>query len=178
MRKTTTYARKRGPGHTYNGAEFLHTIIRSQQYTVDVIPGALEGSQSAATRAMLIVRQAFLAISSGRAADTGEDDCDHIAHALGVACIRAGKIAGLDPEQNALLPPLIAATQAMRACIERYRKWHKWELLKSEADSVLYGIEVYEQILQASSPAQMTEATEQRIKAIRAMTADGVAVLS
>lgn len=38
MRKTTAYARKRAMAPTYNGAEYLNTIMRSRGYTEQPMP--------------------------------------------------------------------------------------------------------------------------------------------
>lgn len=161
MRKTSTYARKQrargAQAGKYNGAEWLNTIARSRPYTDETpIGGWLPGTQTAATGAMLHVRSAFDSLQSG----TGtEDDFDRLVIAMGVACIRATEIAG-DAASNPLSPILIAGNEALRRCLNRRRKWGKWQLDAPSIAEINEAVDVYETILQASSPAQMTAAAE------------------
>ena len=161
MRKTTAYARKqRQLGGVYNGAEAFNAIQRCRSYTDEPIPGMkVEGTQSAATGAMLKVRQAYGAMLDGSGT---EDDYDKLGHALGVSILRAIEIAGEDDFSNPMLPILKAATTAVRRSNDRYMRLKRWGFDGLAIDEVLAGVELYETILQASSPAQMTAAADQR----------------
>lgn len=161
MRKTSTYARKqRMLGNTYNGAEAFNTIQRCRAYTDEPVIGMkVEGTQSAATRSMLQVRQAYDAMLVGSAT---EQDFDKLAHALGVSMLRAIEIAGDDDFDNPMLPILKTATEATRRAQDRYKRVRRWGFDGPAIDEVLAGVELFETILQASSPAQMTAAAEQR----------------
>lgn len=172
MRKTTAYARKhRRNGAEYNGAAWLNVVQRSTGYSAESLPGSwLPGTQDAAENAVKMVMDAFACMRWGRTPANDERDFDLIAHALGVACVRAGQIAGVEPSDNIMLPPLIAGNAAMRAVLARRKKWLKWEMLAGEIEAVDYALEIYETIVRASSPAQMSEAVDLRLKALKGQT--------
>jgi hypothetical protein len=164
MRKTTAYARKhRRLGGVYNGAEGFNVIQRCRAYTPEPIPGmeVVEGTQSAADKAQLLVREAYIAIKNGACADP-EHDFDVLAHAIGVTWIRAVQIAGEDEYTNTMLPILKAANEALGRSLERYKRIARMGFDGPAIDQVEAGIEVYEAVVQASSPAQMSAAAEQR----------------
>lgn len=170
MRKTTAYARKhRRQGGIYNGAEGFNAIQRCRVYTAESIPGmeAVEGTQSAATKAMLLVREAYIAIKNGTCMDPTHD-FDVLAHAIGVAWIRAVQIAGDDEYTNTMLPILKTANEALGRSQERYKRIARMGFDGPAIDQVEAGIEVYEAIVQASSPSQMTAAAEERSAIVRA----------
>lgn len=175
-RKVSTYARKqRRLGGTYNGAEFLNTIMRSRGYTEEPMPNiGLRGTEYAAAQALNMVKTAFLALTSGATPAANEENFDLMGHALGVSCIRASQIAGPNPESNPMLPPLIAGNAALRQVFNRRRKWGKWEVLKAEAESLDYAVEIYETILMASSPAQMATACDLRLLALKGQTLESL----
>lgn len=179
MKKTTLYARKRRAPERrqYNSAEWLNVIQRCAGYTPDAPAGSWlgAGTQDAADNAVNRVMTAFASIKTGQADAANEEPFDLIAHALGVSCMRAGQIAGTAPEQNIMIPPLIAANVTLRKVLQRRRKWGKWEMLPAEVEAVDYALEIYETIVQASSPAQMAEAVELRVKALKGQTLESVA---
>ena len=164
MRKTSTYAnkqRQRNDG-TFNGAEWLNTIQRCRPYTEEPIIGSwVDGTQSAATKAQLLVRESFQSIKAGTADNDGRD-FDIICHALGVTWLRAIEIAGEDEFDNAMLPIIKTANTAMERCRSRFTTLGRWGFDGPALDEVDAGIELYETILQASSPAQMTAVSDQR----------------
>ena len=168
MRKTTAYARKhRRTGATYNAAEWLNVMQRSTGYSDESLPGStLPGTQSAADKSLKIVRAAFDAFMHGIVEPHSEEPFDLIVYALGVSCIRAGQIAGTAPSDNPMLPPLIAANAVMRKVMTRRKRFGKWEMLPAEIEALDWALEIYETILLASSPAQMTLAVDLRMKAI------------
>ncbi|WP_294767448.1 hypothetical protein [uncultured Rhodoferax sp.] len=168
MRKTSTYARKqRNSGGIYNGAAGFNVIQRCRQYTSEPLPGmaAVEGTQTAATKAMLIVREAYEAMRNN-ACINPEHDFDALAHAIGVAWIRAVQIAGEDEFTNTMLPILRLANDALARSKERFMRIGRMAFDGPAIDQVAAGIEVYESILQSSSPAQMTMAADERLAAI------------
>jgi len=168
MRKTSTFSRKRQvSGRTWNGAAWLNVLQRSTGYSTESLPGSwIPGTQDAADRALQRVKAAFKSLASGQTLASDDEPFDLIAHALGIACIRAGQIAGTAPADNMMLPPLIAANVAMRKVMTRRRRFGHWEMLPAEVESVDWALEIYETILLASSPAQMTLAADMRMKAI------------
>ena len=168
MRKTTAYARKhRRTGATYNAAEWLNTLQRSTGYSDESLPGStLPGTQATADKSIQIVKAAFEAFKAGIVEPHSEEPFDLIVYALGVSCVRASQIAGTEASENIMLPPLITANGVMRKVMTRRKRFGKWEMLPSEMEALDWALEIYETILLASSPAQMTLAVDLRMKAI------------
>lgn len=167
MKKTTKFANKRRMTRgEYNGAEWINTISRCRPYSTEKVPGATisETTHIAADNAVLTVWLAFASLKNGTTPRQDQDDFDRLAHAFGVACIRASDIGGESAKNNPLLPPLIEGNKALRKILTRRQKFNKWEMLVGEAYSVAGAIEIYETILQASSPAQMMAAANKHIK--------------
>lgn len=171
-RKMTKFSRKRmHTDGTYIRNSFIAPILHSRPYTDEPIIGMQVGAtQSAADKSIKIVRDAFDALKDGTTPPGNERNFDLISYALGIACIRAGQILGPEPAYNIMLPPLIAGNMAMRAVLARRKKWRKWEMLAAEIEAVDYALEIYETIVRASSPAQMSEAVDLRMKALRGQT--------
>lgn len=176
MRKTTTYARKqRQSGGTFNGAAYLNTIQAARPYTETAAPAlGLFATHYAALKALVIVKTALVALTTGATPAGNEEHFDLLSHALGVSCIRAAQIEGSEPECNPILPPLIEGNNALRQVLYRRRKWRKWEVLPAEAAALAYAVEVYETILMASSPLQMATAVDLRLLALKGQTMEGV----
>ena len=133
---------RRAPdGGTFNGAEWLNTFQRCRNYTDEPIPGSFnaDGGQTvtAARGAALRVRAAFDNIKTGQVPGDDTEPHDMLAHALGVAWLRAIDIAGPDASQNPMLPLIKAGTEAVLRM-------------------------VYDEILTNSSPAQMAAAADKR----------------
>lgn len=170
MRKTSAYARKmRRLGNTYNGAEGFNAIQRCRQYTEEPLPGmeSVAGTQTAATKSMLLVREAYEAMKNTACIDPTHD-FDVLAHAIGVSWIRAVDIAGEDEFTNTMLPILRAANDALSRSRERFHRIGRMGFDGPAIDQVMAGIEVYEAIVQASSPAQMTAAVAERSAILKA----------
>lgn len=170
MKKTSTYSRKRQTtGSTWNGAAWLNVLQRSTGYSAESPIGSwlATGTQDSADRALQRVKAAFKTFKDGGVWAGDEDNFDLIAHALGVSCIRAGQIAGTNPADNIMMPPLIAGNVAMRKVMTRRKRFGKWEMLPAEVEAVDWALEIYETILLASSPAQMTLAADMRMQAIK-----------
>lgn len=174
-RKTSAYARKmrRQPqGGTFNGAQWINTIQRCREYTSEPIPGSwLPGggeTASAAVGAALRVRSAYDSIKQGLISSGDFEPHDLLAHAMGVSWLRAIDIAGEDEDSNPMLPILRKATDALRRMADRAVKSGKWGFDGPGLLEVAEGIDLYEEILMASSPAQMTEATETRARILEA----------
>jgi hypothetical protein len=170
MRKTSAYARKqRRLGGIYNGAEGFNVIQRCRQYTDEPLPGMeiVAGTQSAADKSMLLVREAYLAMKNTTCIDPAHD-FDVLAHAIGVAWIRAVQIAGEDEFTNTMLPILRAANEALSRSRERFLRIGRMGFDGPAIEQVMAGVELYETIVQASSPAQMTAATDERRATVKA----------
>lgn len=168
-RKTSTYARKmrRQPERSgFNGAEWINTVQRCRAYTDEAIPGAWnpDGGQTmtAARGTALRVRAAYDAIKLGQVKPDDVEPHDLLAHALGVAWLRAIDIAGDDTADNPMLPILKAATEAVMRMTERRKRLNVWGFDGPGLLEVADGLAIYEEILFSSSPAQMVAATEKR----------------
>jgi len=168
-RKTTKFSRKRQQtGGAFIRNSFIAPILKCRPYTTEPIIGLEMGeTQSAADSSIKLVRGAFESLKAGTTPPDSERDFDLVSHGLGVACIRAGQILGPDPEDNLMLPPLIAGNNALRAALSRRRKWGKWELIAAEVEILDWALEIYETIIRASSPKQMDVAVELRKVALK-----------
>lgn len=163
-RKMSAYARRmRRMGGQFNGAEWLNVIQRSRPYSDEPIPGSwLPGTMDTAVRVQLRVREA-LDLFLRHAVKPGDfEPHDLLAHALGVASIRAEEIGSDDMERNPALAYLAIATRALIAVKARYDRTGVWGLAGVERQALVAGVDVYEEILAASSPAQMEAATAER----------------
>ena len=98
MKKTTRYAQQcKRAGNTFEGGAWLNVIQRSTSYSTDSVIGSwLGGTQAAADKAQARVKKAFEALKAGEVQPKNNDPIDVLSHALGVACLRAGRIAGSD----------------------------------------------------------------------------------
>ncbi len=175
MRKTTAYARRMARQPTFNAVEYLNAIERSRAYTEPGLPAVgVLGTEPTAIKALVIVKTALVAMTSGATPPGNEEHFDLLAHACGVSIMRAGQIGGDDPQSNELLPPLIEGNTVLRQVLARRRKWKKWEVLPAEAAALTYAVEVYETILMASSPAQMAQAVDLRMRAMQGRVQEGI----
>lgn len=164
-KKMTAYARKRlgnPAARTFNGAEFLNTLQRCRPYTDEPLPGSwLEGTQDAADNARNIVNRALGALVSHKLKPEESAEFDLLAHAIGVAMIRSIEIGGEDCQPVA---DCRAGSEALRSIQTRRNTLGKWATTRPEQLALGDAILVYEAILQASSPQQMVEATEARMR--------------
>lgn len=164
MRKSTTYARKRRMNPIINAGEFLNAIERSRAYTDEEIPGGFGGNTvTAANRAELLVRDAAHSLITHQRPLDPEHGFDVLAHAMGVATIRALQINPHEPS-NPALPILKEGTLALKRSIVRYRESNAWGMDAKGKTALADAVDVYAAILHASSPAQMAKATEERMK--------------
>lgn len=182
-RKLSTYARKmrrRPELGVANGAEWLNAVQRCRPYTEsDPIPGTwLESGGetiSAARKSALRVRAAFDGIKSGQVPGEDAEPHDLMAHALGVAWLRAIDIAGDDAIQNPMLSIIKAGTDAVLRMAERKRRLNVWGLDGPGLTQVADALDVYDEILMNSSPSQMADAAEKRAKLLRGMAQKHIA---
>ena len=132
------------------------------------LPGFVDTTE-AAIKSQLIVREAMDSLMTCTIPEDPESAYDALAHALGVAIIRALQIDS-DVDNNAALPILQAGNQALTKAIERWEQKGSWGLDGPSRTDLLAAIETYEAILQNSSPAQMVKATEERMKVLAGRT--------
>ena len=79
-----------------------------------------------------------------------------IHQALGIARVRAVQIGG--ETDNPALPYLDAGQQAMEAVHERHQRTGKWGFAGPERQAAFDGVDVYEELMRASSPQQRSAA--------------------
>jgi hypothetical protein len=167
VKKTTKFARKRAhTGGLYNGAEWMNAINRVRAYD-DAPPPGFYSTAEAASKAEIIVRDALQSLLDCKLPDNAEHAHDVLAHALGVTVIRALQIQPLD---NPMIPVLKAGTDAANRAIERFEKTGAWGLDGPGRGELVDAVEVYATVLKASSPAQMTKATAERMKILQGKT--------
>ena len=171
MRKTTAYARRLRSNPSFNGAAWLNTIQAVRPYTEPAAPFlGLFATKDAAVKALVVVKTALVALTTGATQPRNEEHFDLMAHALGVSCIRAGQIGGPEVDSNPMLPPLVDGNNALRQVLNRRRTWGKWQVLPAEAETLRYAVDLYETILLASSPQQMATAVDLRMQALKGQT--------
>jgi hypothetical protein len=169
VRKTTAYARKiRRTGPGFNGAAWMNTMERCRPYTDEPILPCFQpaGTLSAAVKSALVVREAFETLRTGEDSTGSGDPWDILAHAVDVGTIRAIEIAGNDPDKNPMLPIMLKANAALKRIRERHDRLGKWALDGSAVVELRAAMDVYQEILMASSPAQMSKAAEVRMSVI------------
>lgn len=79
-----------------------------------------------------------------------------IHQALGIARVRAVQIGG--EADNPALPYLDAGQRAMEAVHERHQRTGKWGFAGPERQAAFDGVDVYEELMRASSPQQRSAA--------------------
>lgn len=171
-RKASAYARKiRRQPHLgiINGAEWLNAIQRVRPYDVDeAIPGTWlpDGGQTrdAATLVALRVRAAFDRLRLGEVPPDDAEPHDILAQVLGVSWLRALDIAGPDAARNPMVPIIQGGLDALRRTSERHARLHAWGLDGPAIQQLADALDVYDEILMKSSPAQMTAATDRRLR--------------
>jgi hypothetical protein len=166
-RKTTPYARKMQRldrmGRSPNGAEWLNTIQRCSTYSTEPPPGGwCKGTQDAADKALTRTRLALQKLLDHTVAPADTEPHDLLAHAIGVALIRAIEIGGADTATNPALPILTAGNATLANVSERRRRTGQWGLAGPVRAALVDAVDVYAEILMNSSPAQMSAAAEHR----------------
>lgn len=168
-RKTSLYSRKRRPGYTFNGAEWLNVAQRCRTYSTDgVIPG-IEGTSPAVIKAETLVRDALNTLLDHARPLDPERNFDILSHALGVSVIRSLQIQP-DESENPALPILKAGSDALVRAIDRYQDAGAWGMDGPGRQQLIDAIDVYAEILRNSSPAQMAQATERRMQILNGRT--------
>jgi len=125
-----------------------------------VIRGSEPYADDDITKLMLPLRFSFEALRRGTAT---ADDAYTISNAINDTAIRSW---GLEDEDaaNAAGPIANAAIHAMRRCGERYKKLGKLGLDGPGIADVAAGIDLYEQLVRLSTPAQMLAAASMAIR--------------
>ncbi|GLS13638.1 hypothetical protein [Hydrogenophaga electricum] len=173
-RKTTPYARKRAARARHQAAHpvsdanlaWITAIERSRPFDDDpVIPGLTAPTGSNAVAAAIMVRTALDDLLAHRVKPDDTRAADLVSHAIDMAHIRALQIQPDD--DNPALPPLLAAKAAMYQVRQRRVRVGAWGLAGPEREQLLAAIDIYEDVLKASSPNQMAKAVDIRREALR-----------
>lgn len=165
-RKRSAYHRKRlaqPQNNVRDGMEWMYTILRSRPFSDEVLPGALVSTQQSADRARNEANAAFGALVRGAWAANDTDSYDLLARVVGVTAIRCFQIGG---EHNPYRATTEEANKALQACRARWERTGKWGATRPEQIAIGEALEVYEAVLQASSPAQMSDAMAIRIETV------------
>lgn len=169
MRKMSAYARKmqRNPAlGRYNAAEFLNTIQKCRQYTDEPMPGSWKpGTADIANKVLGEIREALTRIKDGQVKPDETDPFDLLAHAIGVALTRTHRIGG---DKSAAYETLGLAKIAMESIKARWQRINQWGATRVEQIALDDAIDLYETILTNSSPAQMAQATDDRMAILKA----------
>lgn len=172
MKKTTKFAKKRRTrpqGATFNGGEWLSTIMRCRSYSSDPISGSyLPDGGATDNTARSCELRVISAFDSLKKAQVAPDDCwpyDLLAEALGIAWIRAIEIAG--ETENPMLQILEPGIQALRRVAVRRKEKGAWGLDGPAIGQIESAIDVYSEILHKSSPAQMVAALDKRVRLLK-----------
>lgn len=175
-RKISKYARKRRMGIVspiYDGAAWANAIQNCRPYSDEIVvplPMA-RATQGTADQAQIFVRESFYSIRDGKADGSDSLERDRLAHAIGVTKLRAIEIAGDKPESNPMLAVIHAAELAVIRMDERWHRLGRWGFDGPALEAMKEMVELYETVLQASSPAQMSAAAATRMAIINAQEA-------
>lgn len=163
MRKTSTFARKRRAaglptepsvlsGRHYDQWQFQIKVRQSYEDAglMDVALGASNRTRAALNK--------FL---EHRVPDDDKESFDMLAHALGVATLRAIEIHGA-VQGNPVLPILDAGNDALARARLRWESTGKWGLDGPGRQELTDAVDVYHEILVNSSPLQMQQASDMR----------------
>jgi hypothetical protein len=141
---------------------WVNAIQRCRTYTAEPIAGArVAGSLSAAHAILLHVREALDDLLHHRVAPDNKRPYEELAGAIDVAHIRALQI---QPDtDNPAHRPLLEAKAVMYRLRQRWERLHQWGLAGPDRPVLVAAIDIYEEILRASSPKLMNAAELMRV---------------
>lgn len=120
-----------------------------------------EANPKAATGIMVKLRLALQRLSDMATPDDDIQDHDELMHALAVALVRSHEIAG---SGNPCKEPLMAGVKALQRASERRARKGRWGLDGPGIQELREALDIYEEVLMASSPKQMQTAFEKHLK--------------
>lgn len=131
-----------------------------------------EANPKAASQIMTKTRLCLQRLSDLATPPDDIQDHDVLMHALAVALVRSHEIAG---SNNPCKEPLMAGVKALQRASERRERKGRWGLDGPGIQELREAVDIYEEILMASSPKQMQTAFEKHLKMLlRAMQQDEV----
>lgn len=169
MKKTTAYARKmaRNPAkQTYNGAEFFNVLQRCRPYSDEPLPGSWTGGTSQVAEAVLKkIRDALVKLKAGQVKPDDHEAFDLLAHAVGVSLVRTHHTGGDKSQAYEVLGLSKIALESIKA---RWQRIGQFGATRVEQIALEDAVDLYETILLNSSPAQMAQATNERMAILKA----------
>lgn len=113
------------------------------------------------------VDDALESMLSGRADPSSIQEHDHLMHALGTAIVRAQHITG----GSLGVPVLVAGAKVLNYSSTFWKVRHQWPVLDSDqADTLRQAVNLYKELLWASSPLQMEKAWREHLKGVQKLS--------
>lgn len=160
-RKSTPYARRlareRAAGGQKSATGLAVTIARCTPYERNHV--------FSADKIMVDVRKALQGFIDRTLGDAeGKAAFDELANSINEAEIRWAEIGGFDHSTNPALPVLSTAGDALLRARARWERIGQWGLDGRAIQQLKDGVDLFEQVLRASSPRQMHDAALKRVK--------------
>lgn len=139
------------------------SVIESRQPMGEAKPGEVQ-------RILLKAHSHLDMLERGLVPPGDEETHDYLCHVVGIAQIRvcdigmANKASGGIASANGLLLTLNAAAQGLMRARERHAKTGRWGLDGPAIEPLRASLEIYEQVLSASSAQQMEQAQGVRLR--------------
>jgi len=173
MRKTSAFARKRrARGLPADSAALTSQHYHQWQHAIKVRQSYEDaGLTDVALAASNLARAALTKFLEHSVKPDDYEPHDLLAHALGVATIRAIEIHGA-VQGNPVLPILDAGTAALMRARQRWENTRQWGLDGPGRQELADAVDVYHEILINSSPLQMQMACDLRHDILTGKRAD------
>lgn len=166
MRKMSAYARKKQQAMKGKSIEQLAKEYVDQQVTWHrVLSQCAPYAENKRYRSDKLLLELRLGLQQMIDMTLPSDDYkahDCLSHAIAVAHIRAVQIAGRG-DDNPALPILRDAAAALSRTCDRWHKTKKWGLDGPAIQKLKDAVNLYEEILMASTPRQMQDAFDIRL---------------
>lgn len=124
-----------------------------------------------ASNAVAMARQAFTRVDNRMSPPDSQADFEMLSHMLVVAQIRTYDIGG--PMAAEVLARLNAAVPALDRLGDYWRQHKQWHITGADALLLLDALDIYEQIVYASTPFEMHEAQTTRLDWFKNVYAKG-----
>lgn len=178
-RKTSKFVRKRKAqgmvigGHiVFKPNAWLERISHSRGYSGESFAGETPTDQ-VADGVMARARMALYRLENGQITKDDAEPHDLLAHSIGIAQIRVHDIAAADPTPaaiataNELIHRLNDGAMTLSRVRERWEKTSKWGLDGPGIVHLRDSLDIYEEILRASTPRQMEDAQMVRLDKLK-----------
>lgn len=147
--------------------------VRSPAAVIESRQPMSEAKPHEVRRIMLKAHSHLDMLERGLVPPGDEETHDYLCHVVGIAQIRvcdigmANKASGGIDAANGLLLTLNAAAQGLMRARERHAKTGRWGLDGPAIEPLRASLEIYEQVLSASSAQQMEQAQGVRLASLR-----------